>query len=710
MLDALIAHRYRPISLLGRGGGGVVWRARDERGGGEVALKLIQRPDEAARQRLRRELAALRWLRMPGVAEMRDEGPHGADWFIALELVEGPPFPGLPGRLGWEELRGPALALLRVLARVHAAGVVHRDLKPANVLLRAGQPVLLDFGVSRGHALAPGGAAREYTPQFAAPEQLRGEREDARTDLFAVGRMLQLSLDPDRAPPEVQALLRRMLATRRARRPTAAEALASLEDAPPLLPMLAQSPEELRPLFLGHELFHHLPEDAAALLFARAGSDPEAAARELRRWVDLGFVRELDGRYLPDRVGLERLADEASDAVLVKDLLRGRSPARLTRTLRALARERAAAGQHERATAALDLALSVAGGSEPLFADWTRLALARESLSAIDRALYTLERAKSPPFALLQLLRGAAAAFRGEGARARALLEELGPLDDEELETFRQGHRLRAASRQGLAEEEALLEELRVRAEGSPARQLRLEGWLGNLRYRQNRFAEAAALHRGRSERTPEPHRRLSARLDAAMALLEVPALDEAAALARGCAAEAAAARHAVYEGYATAYLRIAEYRAGRADAARPELVEAALPLRAHLAALLAVTEAAVAWRAGQLPLARSLARQAEAHFRSLGHEEPSKVSAALAFAAGDAEDPGRLLQPTWRLSNAGVQVLGLLALGGAFDPSWPALARQWATTRPPEQWGARLDVLSFDEALAALDQKATRL
>ena len=146
-----LAGRYQLLELVGRGSGGEVYRAHDPVEGRDVAVKRFRMEGEGIRGRVRREVAALRLLDLPGVVRILDDGEADGDPFVIMELVEGKPFPGALAELSWETVKGRTLALLEILARVHDAGVVHRDVKPSNVLVRAdGRPVLLDFGLARG--------------------------------------------------------------------------------------------------------------------------------------------------------------------------------------------------------------------------------------------------------------------------------------------------------------------------------------------------------------------------------------------------------------------------------------------------------------------------------------------------------------------------------------------------------------------------------
>ncbi|AUX41101.1 uncharacterized protein SOCE26_025060 [Sorangium cellulosum] len=220
----VIARRYRLVEPLGAGAHGEVWTAEDLVLGRLVALKWLRRSAGAISARVRREVAALRMLRVPGVVQLVDEGVEGDRAFLVMERVEGTPFPGgvapdaaPPSRRAWADVAAPALALFEVLARVHAAGIVHRDLKPDNVLVDAeGRPTVLDFGISLWSA--PGARLTEAgqvlgTPLYLAPEQLVGAAVDGRADLYAAGMMLYRALT-GRVPHEaddVRALLRARL-------------------------------------------------------------------------------------------------------------------------------------------------------------------------------------------------------------------------------------------------------------------------------------------------------------------------------------------------------------------------------------------------------------------------------------------------------------------------------------------------------------------
>jgi hypothetical protein len=193
---------YRIDRVLGTGGMGIVYLAEDTRLGRPVALKAL--PDQATdddtrRARLRREARAAASLVHPGIATVYSLDEIDGRVFIAAEYLAG-------GTLRDELANGPlpiaraldtAIALADALDAAHRQGVVHRDVKPENVMRdAAGATRIVDFGLARvadatGRAAAPTlGDAAFGTPAYMAPEQIRAEPTDARTDIFAAGVVL----------------------------------------------------------------------------------------------------------------------------------------------------------------------------------------------------------------------------------------------------------------------------------------------------------------------------------------------------------------------------------------------------------------------------------------------------------------------------------------------------------------------------------------
>jgi serine/threonine-protein kinase len=187
----VLADRYEIISLLGRGGMGVVYRARHLGLGIEVAVKVLGRAGDAVR--FEREARAIARLDHPGCVRVLDHGVWGRTHFIAMELLDGPTLDVAIGA-GLSVPRALAITrrLLAALAHAHGHGVLHRDIKPANVILARRGPVLIDFGLARLHDEAARTAEGTCvgSPSYIAPERLAGAPYDARADLYAVGVLL----------------------------------------------------------------------------------------------------------------------------------------------------------------------------------------------------------------------------------------------------------------------------------------------------------------------------------------------------------------------------------------------------------------------------------------------------------------------------------------------------------------------------------------
>lgn len=185
-----IAGRYRLLEHLGSGGFGEVWRAEDLRHEREIAIKLISK--NGAHATARREAHLLRRLNLPCIAELYDEGPIGQHYYLAMEYIEGAPFPGGARMSRWEPIAVMTARLMRALQQVHAAGVLHRDLKPANILVTSTADIkLLDFGLAADlRRQREPGQPLEGSTFYLAPEQLRGEPSTVRSDIYALGVML----------------------------------------------------------------------------------------------------------------------------------------------------------------------------------------------------------------------------------------------------------------------------------------------------------------------------------------------------------------------------------------------------------------------------------------------------------------------------------------------------------------------------------------
>ncbi|MFO0575029.1 MAG: protein kinase [Polyangia bacterium] len=195
--------RYDILGLIGSGGAGTVYRARDVELGEVVALKVLRREvinKPGVLDRFRDEVRLSRRITHRNVARMFDIGEHGGEKFLTMELIDGAPLSQLLG-IGEQQRvlelsRAVAIAIeiCAGLSAAHEVGIVHRDLKPDNVLLaRDGRVVITDFGIARavqrGAEIESGGLLG--TPEYMAPEQVDGAPDiDARADLYALGVVL----------------------------------------------------------------------------------------------------------------------------------------------------------------------------------------------------------------------------------------------------------------------------------------------------------------------------------------------------------------------------------------------------------------------------------------------------------------------------------------------------------------------------------------
>lgn len=260
----VLAERYRIEAVLGRGGMGVVLKAHDLQLDEDVALKVI-RPELALTpaflEQLKQELRLARRITHRHVLRTHDFGEAQGIPFVTMEFLKGITLRQLSDDRG----RLPLALTLRIARQVaegleaaHAVGVVHRDVKPHNVFFDLqGDVKLLDFGLAAPVAAAGGQGGHIFgTPRYMAPEQVRGEAVDPRTDLYALGVMLfelacgrppfdhnelteLLRQHLEAVPPSLQSLapeypaafvslVNRLLAKRQAERPSSATEVVAL--------------------------------------------------------------------------------------------------------------------------------------------------------------------------------------------------------------------------------------------------------------------------------------------------------------------------------------------------------------------------------------------------------------------------------------------------------------------------------------------------
>src|SRR6201996_7306405 len=206
--ERLVAGRYRLRTIIGRGGMGVVWRARDELLGRDVAVKEIVWPfnmdpaeRDVARQRAMREARTAARLSHPNVVGIFDVVEEDDRPWIVMELVpyrslreivadDGPLPSARAARIG--------LGILAALRAAHGAGVLHRDVKPANVLIAPeGRVVLTDFGIARADdsPALTGTGVLVGSPSYISPERARGGHAAAAADLWGLGACLYAAVE-----------------------------------------------------------------------------------------------------------------------------------------------------------------------------------------------------------------------------------------------------------------------------------------------------------------------------------------------------------------------------------------------------------------------------------------------------------------------------------------------------------------------------------
>jgi len=319
---------YEIQTLVGSGGMGEVYRARDTRLDRTVAVKVLKASlahDPEFRERFEREARVISQLNHPNICTLHDVGQEGAIDFLVMEYVEGETLAArlARGQIPLDQAMAYGIQIAEALDRAHRQNIIHGDLKPGNVMLTKTGAKLLDFGLARQLPAAVPQVSDSMTGAFTmsaspvlgtlpylAPEQLEDKRPDARTDIFSLGAVLYESVTQERAFPGDS---------------YAAVIAAIMRSQPPSMAVIRPTPAAL--------------DRAVATCLAK---DPDERwqnagdlARELK-WIaaggSLGPVDAPESRRPPRlRLWIAAIAVLAlSTLVLAITILRGRTPAATT--------------------------------------------------------------------------------------------------------------------------------------------------------------------------------------------------------------------------------------------------------------------------------------------------------------------------------------------------------------------------------------------
>ena len=197
LIGQTVSH-YKILQKLGEGGMGVVYKAQDTKLDRPVALKFLPHgldTREPERSRFLQEARAAAILNHPNICTVHDVQDHEGEQFIVMEYVDGVTLREkiAEGKLQTETSVGYAIQIAEALEEAHSKGIVHRDVKADNIMVTAKNQVkVMDFGLARlkGSLRLTRTSSTVGTLTYMAPEQLRGEESDARSDIFSFGVLL----------------------------------------------------------------------------------------------------------------------------------------------------------------------------------------------------------------------------------------------------------------------------------------------------------------------------------------------------------------------------------------------------------------------------------------------------------------------------------------------------------------------------------------
>ena len=209
MVGRILDNRYELREVIGTGGMAMVYKAHDQRLNRLVAVKILKSDlaeDAEFRRRFRDESQAVAMLSHPNIVSVYDVS-RGEIEYIVMELIDGitlKQYMERRGKLNWRESLHFITQIMRGLSHAHSRGIVHRDIKPHNVMiLRDGSVKIADFGIARLESSAQQTMTQQAlgSVHYISPEQAKGDRTDARSDIYSAGVVLYEMLT-DRLPFE----------------------------------------------------------------------------------------------------------------------------------------------------------------------------------------------------------------------------------------------------------------------------------------------------------------------------------------------------------------------------------------------------------------------------------------------------------------------------------------------------------------------------
>ena len=198
MIGKLLDNRYELLEVIGTGGMAMVYKAQDRRLNRSVAVKILKSElaeDAEFRRRFRDESQAVAMLSHPNIVSVYDVSRGEAE-YIVMELIDGitlKQYMERRGKLNWRESLHFITQIMQGLSHAHSRGIIHRDIKPQNVMiLRDGSVRIADFGIARLESAAPQTMTQQAlgSVHYISPEQAKGDRTDARSDIYSAGVVL----------------------------------------------------------------------------------------------------------------------------------------------------------------------------------------------------------------------------------------------------------------------------------------------------------------------------------------------------------------------------------------------------------------------------------------------------------------------------------------------------------------------------------------